>query len=68
MDNDIKGLCLIIALIVFLYFIGSYIAATIAIKKGQPGCLVFILSMIINPIFMIIIALLLHDRYENRSS
>jgi len=65
MFNETQAIAIVFVIIIFLYFIGSYFAATIAIKKGQSGCLFFILSLIINPIFTIIIALLLNDRYKN---
>ena len=57
---------LIFAGFIFLYFLGAYTASAIAAKKGQSGCLFFILSVFISPIFTIIIALLLKDRLENK--
>jgi len=68
MNIDPDMIWFFIYLIIASYFVGAYIASLIASKKGQSGCLFFILSMFISPLITIIIALLLRDRYEKKTN
>ena len=67
MNNGSDIIYLFIYLVIAMYFLGAYVASSIASKKGQSGCLFFILSMFVSPIFTIILALLLRDNRYDRT-